>query len=58
MFTVESAAQFDKMLKQCDEFYCFMLYFIYRAAHGDDKVAEVYQYSEQMLDELEKRVSM
>ena len=57
LFTVESAAQFAKTLKQCDECYCFMLNFTHRAAHGGDKVAEVNQHSEQMLDELEERVS-
>ena len=54
LFTVESAAQFAKNLKQCDDFYCFMLNFRYRMAHGGDKVAEVNQHSEQMLDKLEK----
>ena len=42
------------MLKQCNECYCFKLNFAYRVAHGGDKVAEVNQYSEQILDELEK----
>ena len=42
LFTVESAAQFAKMLKQCDECYCFMLNFTYRAAHSSDNIAEVY----------------
>ena len=41
LFTVESAAQFAKTLKQCDEYYCFMLNFTHCAAYGDDKVAEV-----------------
>ena len=41
LFTIESAAQFTAMLKQCDEFYCFMLNFTHRVAHGGDKVAEV-----------------
>ena len=41
LLTVESAAQFAKMLKQCDECYCFMLDFTYHVAYGSDKVAEV-----------------
>ena len=53
-FTVKSAAQFAKMLKQCDECYCFMLNYTYRVVHRGDKVAEVNQHSEQMLDKLEK----
>ena len=54
MFTVESAAQFAKTLKQCDECYCFMLNFAHCVAHGVDKVAEVNYHSKQMLDKLEK----
>ena len=54
LFTVESGAQFARTLKQCDEFYCFMLNFTQCAAYGGDKVAEVNQNSEQMLDKLEK----
>ena len=54
LFTVESSAQFAKILKQCDECYCFMLNFPHNAAHGGDKVAEVSYHSEQMLDKLEK----
>ena len=53
-FTVESADQFAKMLKQYNECYCFMLNFIQYAAHGGDKVAGVNQCSKQMLDELGK----
>ena len=53
-FTVESAAQFAKMLKQCDECYCFILNFTHHEAYGGDKVAEVNYHSEQMLNELEK----
>ena len=41
LFTIESAAQFANMLKQCDKCYCFMLNFIHRAAHDGDKIAEV-----------------
>ena len=55
LFTVESATQFVKTLKQCDECYCFMLNFTNRAAHSSDKVAEINQHSEQMLNELEKK---
>ena len=40
-FTVEFAAQFTKMFKQCDKCYCFMLNFTHHVAHGSDKVAEV-----------------
>ena len=54
LFPVESAAQFVKILKQCDECYCFMLNFTHPVAYGCDKVAEVSQNSEQMLDQLEK----
>ena len=41
LFTVESAAQFAKTLKQCNECYCFMLNFTHRVAYGGDKGAEV-----------------
>ena len=41
LFTVESAAQFAKTLKQFDECYCFILNFTHCEAHGGDKVAEV-----------------
>ena len=54
LFTVESAAQFAKTLKQCDKCYCFMLNFTHYAAHGGDKFAEVNHHNEQMLDKLEK----
>ena len=54
LFTVESAAQFAKTLKQCDECYCFLFNLTYHVAHGGNKVAEVNQHSEKMLDELEK----
>ena len=40
-FTVESGAQFSKILKQCDECYCFMLKFTHYVAHSGDKVAKV-----------------
>ena len=53
LFNFESAAQFAKILKQYDECYCFMLDFTYCVVYSDDKVAEVYQYSDQMLDKLE-----
>ena len=52
LFTVESASQFAKTLKQCDEFYCFMLSFTHHVAHGSDKVAEVNWHSEKMLEKL------
>ena len=39
LFTVESAAQFAKTLKLCDE--CFTLNFTQHAAHSGDKVAEL-----------------
>ena len=55
LFTVESAAQFAKILKQCDECYCFMLNFTCHVEHSGDKVAEVNQYIEQIFDELEKK---
>ena len=35
------AAQFAKVLKQCDECYCFMLNFTHCVAHGGNKVSEV-----------------
>ena len=54
LFTVESTTQFAKMLKQCDECYCFMLNFTHFMAHGGDKAAKVNQNSEQMIDKLEK----
>ena len=54
LFTVESAAQFAKTLKLCDECYCFMLNFTYHAAYSSDKVVELNMHSEKMLDELEK----
>ena len=54
LFTIESAAQFAKTLKQCDECYCFMLNFIHHAEHGGDKVAEVNKHIEKILDKLEK----
>ena len=41
LFTIESTAQFTKMLKQCDECFCFMLNLTHHMAHGDGKVAEV-----------------
>ena len=41
LFTVESAAQFAKTLKQCDECYCFILNFKHCAVHSGDKVAEL-----------------
>ena len=53
-FTIKSAAQFPKTLKQCNERYYFMLSFTNCMAHSADKVAEVNQHSEQMLDELGK----
>ena len=53
LFTIESAAQFAKTSKQCNECYCFMLNFAHCAAHCSDKVAEN-QCSEQMLDKLKK----
>ena len=55
-FTVESGAQFSKILKHCDECYCFMLNFTHCVVHGGDKVAEANQNSEQILDGLEKKV--
>ena len=54
LFTVESAAQFSKTLKQYNECYCFMLSFTHGAVHSGNKVAEDNQCSDQMLDELEK----
>ena len=54
LFTVESAAQFTKISKQCDECYSFMLNFTHHAVHSGDKVAEVNQHGEKMLYELEK----
>ena len=54
LFTVKSAAQFAKTLKQCDECYCFMLSFTHCVAHSGDKVAKVYQHCDQMLIKLEK----
>ena len=54
LITVESAAQFSKMRKQCDECYCFMLNFTNRVVHGGDKVAEVNQHTDQMLNKLER----
>ena len=57
LFTVESAAEFVKMLKQCSEFYCFMLDLRHYAVHDGDKVAAAYQSSEKMLYKREKRVS-
>ena len=57
LFTVESAVQFSTTLKQCGEYYCFKLNFIYHAAYSGDKVAEVNWHSEQKLDELEKEYS-
>ena len=41
LLTVESAAQFAKTLKQCDECFCFILNFTYHVVYGGDKVAEV-----------------
>ena len=55
LFTVESTAQFAKILKLCNECYCFMLNFTHCIAHSGDKFAEAYQCSEQMFDELEKK---
>ena len=54
MFAVESAAQFAKILKQCNECYFIMLNLTHCAAYSGDKVAEVKQYSENILNELEK----
>ena len=54
LFSVESAAQFAKTLKYCDECFCFMLNFTHRVAHGGDKIAEVNYCSKLMLDKLEK----
>ena len=54
LFTVQSAAQFAKVLKQGDECYCFMLNFTHHLTHGSKKFAEVNWNSEQMLNELEK----
>ena len=45
LFTVESAAQLAKTLKQCVECYCFMLNLIHDAVNGGNKVAEVNQRS-------------
>ena len=53
-FTGKFAAQFAKMLKQCDECYCFMLNFTNCVAHRGNKVSEVNQHSEHILDEVEK----
>ena len=55
LFTIESAAQFAKTLKQYNECYCLMLNFTHHAAYGGDKVAEVNQRNEQILDELKKK---
>ena len=41
LFSVESAVQFAKMLKQCDDFYCFILNLTHHVAHGGDKIAKV-----------------
>ena len=41
LFAVESAAQFAKTLKQCDECYSFKLNFTHQAAHSGNKVAEL-----------------
>ena len=54
MFAVESAAQFAKMLKLCNECHCFILNFTYHLAPSDDKIAEVSLHSDLMLDKLEK----
>ena len=54
LFIVESAAQFVKILKQCDECYCFMFNFTHYAENSGDKVAEVNQHGENMLDKLKK----
>ena len=54
LFTVESAAQFAKTLKQCDKCYCLMLNFTHGMAHDGDKVAEINQHSKQILNELGK----
>ena len=55
MFTIESAAQFAKVLKQYDEYYCFILNITYIAVYGGVKVAKVNQRSKQMVVELEKK---
>ena len=41
LFIVEFSAKFAKMLKQCDEYYCFMLNFKHCVVHNSDKVAKV-----------------
>ena len=38
LFTVKSAAQFARPLKQCNECYCFMLSFTYHIAHYSGRV--------------------
>ena len=40
LFTVKSATQFAKMLKQLDECHCFVINFTHYVAHGGDKYAE------------------
>ena len=54
LFTVESVALLAKTLKQCNEYYCFILNFTHRAAHGIDNVSELNHYREQLLYELKK----
>ena len=41
LFTIESATQFAKTLKQCDECYLFILNFTNRAAHNGNKVVKL-----------------
>ena len=55
LFTVKSAAQFAKMLKQCHECYCFVLYVTHLAAYIGNKSTQVNLHSEQMVDKLEKQ---
>ena len=45
LFTVESAAQFAKTLKQYDECYCFMLNFTNLVVYKGNKVSKVNQCS-------------
>ena len=54
LFTVESATQFAKTLKQCDKCYCFMVNSTHHIAYTSNKVAEVNHHNEQMLDKLKE----
>ena len=54
MFSVESAVQFAKTLKQCDECFCFILSFIHYIAYNSDKVTEINYHNNYILDKLEK----